>query len=208
MTKTVGKDLPNIPWQEPEGAGKLPVWRYRENPIIERFATKNSNSIFNSAVVPYGDGFAGVFRCDSRSVSMDIFAGFSKDGIHWEISDEPVTFQGAEPEVAKRDFRYDPRVCFIEDRYYVTWCNGYRGYPTIWIGYTFDFKTFYQLENAFLPFNRNGVLFPRKINGKYYMLSRPSDNGHTPFGDIFVSESPDLTYWGRHRLVMETVKGD
>ena len=53
-------------------------------------------------MVTYGDGFAGVFRCDSRSVSMDIFAGFSKDGIHWEISDEPVTFQGAEPEVAKR----------------------------------------------------------------------------------------------------------
>ena len=34
------------------------------------------------------------------------------------------------------------------------------------------------------------------------MLSRPSDNGHTPFGDIFVSESPDLTYWGKHRHVM------
>ena len=34
------------------------------------------------------------------------------------------------------------------------------------------------------------------------MLSRPSDSGHTPFGDIFLSESPDLTYWGRHRKVM------
>ena len=64
------------------------------------------------------------------------------------------------------------------------------------------------MENAFLPFNRNGVLFPRKIHGKYMMLSRPSDNGHTPFGDIFISESPDLKYWGCHRLVMETIKGD
>ncbi len=34
------------------------------------------------------------------------------------------------------------------------------------------------------------------------MLSRPSDSGHTPFGDIILSHSPDLTYWGRHRLVM------
>ena len=68
--------------------------------------------------------------------------------------------------------------------------------------YTFDFKTFHQLENAFLPFNRNGVLFPRKLNGNFAMLSRPSDNGHTPFGDIFYSESPDLEYWGRHRHVM------
>ncbi|MBR6390503.1 MAG: glycosylase, partial [Lachnospiraceae bacterium] len=27
-------------------------------------------------------------------------------------------------------------------------------------------------------------------------------SGHTPFGDIFLSESPDMTYWGRHRHVM------
>lgn len=40
------------------------------------------------------------------------------------------------------------------------------------------------------------------------MLSRPSDNGHTPFGDIFLSESPDLKYWGCHRYVMGTIKGD
>jgi beta-1,4-mannooligosaccharide/beta-1,4-mannosyl-N-acetylglucosamine phosphorylase len=58
------------------------------------------------------------------------------------------------------------------------------------------------VENAFLPYNRNGVMFPRKINGKFAMLSRPSDTGHTPFGDIFYSESPDLEYWGRHRFVM------
>ena len=75
--------------------------------------------------------------------------------------------------------------------------------PTIGIAYTFDFKKFYQCENAFLPFNRNGVLFPEKINGKYAMLSRPSDNGHTPFGDIYISFSPDMKYWGEHRCVMK-----
>lgn len=96
-TRIIGKDLPNIPWQEPDGTERLPLWRYTRNPIIERFATKNSNSIFNSAVVSFEDGFAGVFRCDSKSISMDIFAGFSKDGIHWEISDEPIAFQGRTP---------------------------------------------------------------------------------------------------------------
>ena len=76
------------------------------------------------------------------------------------------------------------------------------------MGWTEDFKTFRQMENAFLPYNRNGVLFPRKINGMYMMLSRPSDTGHTPFGDIFVSQSPDMKFWGCHRHVMSTVKGD
>ena len=95
---------------------------------------------------------------------------------------------------------YDPRVTWLDDRYYVTWCNGYHG-PTIGVGYTHDFRDVHQLDNAFLPFNRNGVLFPRRIGGSYAMLSRPSDDGHTPFGDIFYSESPDLVHWGRHRHV-------
>ena len=76
---------------------------------------------------------------------------------------------------------------------------------TIGVGWTEDFETFHQVENAFLPFNRNGVLFPRKIDGRFAMLSRPSDNGHTPFGDVFYSESPDLCFWGRHRHVMGPV---
>lgn len=199
--------LPQIPWEEDNTGGKEPVWRYSGNPIIGRDGNKISNSVFNSAVVRFEDGFAGVFRCDSRSISMDIFVGKSKDGINWEIEDEPIKFEGDDEEILKREYRYDPRVCFIEDRYYITWCNGYHG-PTIGIAYTFDFKKFVQLENAYLPFNRNGVLFPRKINGLYMMLNRPSDNGHTPFGDIFISQSKDMEFWGRHRHVMGTIKDD
>ena len=207
MAKIIGESLPNIPWQDRPKECNAPVWRYSENPIIERDAIPSSNSIFNSAVVPFKGGFAGVFRCDSKSVSMDIFAGFSEDGINWDINHQPIVFEGDDEEILKREYRYDPRVCFIGDRYYITWCNGYHG-PTIGVGYTFDFKTFYQLENAFLPYNRNGVLFPRKIDGMYAMLSRPSDTGHTPFGDIFYSVSPDMEFWGRHRHVMSTIAGD
>jgi beta-1,4-mannooligosaccharide/beta-1,4-mannosyl-N-acetylglucosamine phosphorylase len=207
MTKIIGTNLTNMPWQERKTEGPLPLWRFDQNPIIGRDGNKVSNSVFNSAIVPYKDGYAGVFRCDSRSISMDIFAGFSDDGIHWHIEDEPIRFEGDDPEILNREFRYDPRVILIDDKYYITWCNGYHG-PTIGLGWTKDFKTFVQMENAFLPFNRNGVLFPRKINGEYMMLSRPSDNGHTPFGDIFISRSPDLTYWGKHRFVMGAEKGD
>ena len=206
MTKIIGQSLKNIPWEEKPEGYTMPIWRYSQNPIIKRDAIPSSNSIFNSAVVPFQDGYAGVFRCDSKCVSMDIFAGFSKDGIHWEINHDPIVFEGDE-EITKREYRYDPRICFLEDRYYITWCNGYHG-PTIGVAYTFDFKTFHQLENAFLPYNRNGVMFPKKINGKYAMLSRPSDTGHTPFGDIFYSQSPDLEYWGHHRHVMSTFKDD
>ncbi|ADQ06033.1 glycosidase related protein [Caldicellulosiruptor hydrothermalis 108] len=199
--KIIGQSLPNMPWEERPKDCKDIVWRSKHNPIIKRNQAKDANSIFNSAVVPFKDGFAGVFRVDDRARRMNIRRGFSKDGYNWEIDDEPIDFiqQTRDPLVS--EYKYDPRVTFIEDRYYITWCNGYHG-PTIGVGYTFDFEKFYQIENAFLPYNRNGVLFPRKINGKYAMLSRPSDTGHTAFGDIFYSESPDMIHWGCHRHVM------
>ena len=196
------ENILDMPWEpRPEGNTQI-MWRSSANPIIDRYAIPSSNSIFNSAVVPFEDGYAGVFRCDNKAVQMNIYAGFSKDGINWQIENDPIKFQPGNTYMIDSDYKYDPRVTWIDDRYWITWCNGYNG-PTIGIGYTFDFKTFYQCENAFLPFNRNGVLFPEKIDGKYAMLSRPSDNGHTPFGDIFISYSPDMKFWGEHRCVMK-----
>lgn len=207
MAKIIGPALANMPWEDKPAGEKEPIWRYSGNPIIGRHGNQRSNSVFNSAVVPFRGGFAGVFRCDSRSISMDLFAGRSQDGLHWEIDDEPILLTGADGEIAAKEYRYDARITPMEGKYYITWCNGYHG-PTIGVAWTEDFKTFHQLENAFLPFNRNGVLFPRKIGGMYMMMSRPSDNGHTPFGDIYVSQSPDLEFWGRHRYMMGTVKGN
>lgn len=228
-SKVRGQALADIPWEDrPEGCTDV-LWRYSGNPVIPRDAIPSSNSVFNSAVVPLSTnsteggfavrqahdeavlssskgGFAGVFRCDNKARHMQLHAGFSDDGISWRLEDERIEFTGGDPEISEFAYGYDPRVIWIEDRYWVTWCNGYHG-PTIGVGYTHDFKTFHQTENAYLPYNRNGVLFPRKIRGTYAMLSRPSDRGHTPFGDMFYSQSPDMIHWGRHRHVMSPAGG-
>jgi beta-1,4-mannooligosaccharide/beta-1,4-mannosyl-N-acetylglucosamine phosphorylase len=201
-----GPALPSIPWEERPAECHDVVWRSRVNPIITRAAVPNTNSIFNSAVVPFGNGFAGIFRCDDTARVQELHAGLSQDGIHWRIAPQRIQFECDDDELGQFVYAYDPRVCWLEDRYYVTWCNGYHG-PTIGVGYTYDFKTFFQLENAFLPYNRNGVLFPRRIGGQFAMLSRPSDTGHTPFGDIFYSSSPDMMHWGHHRHVMAPSTG-
>lgn len=191
----------NLPWEEPADRS-VPLWRYSRNPVITRNAAKDANSIFNSAVVPFEGGFAGVFRCDDIARRMDIRVGRSSDGLTWKIADEPIAFMG-HPGQPASEYKYDPRVIPLEGRWYVMWCDGNHG-ASIGLGVTDDFRRFERLENPLMPFNRNGVLFPRRINGRYAMLSRPSDSGHTPFGDIFYSESPDLTFWGRHRHVMGT----
>jgi beta-1,4-mannooligosaccharide/beta-1,4-mannosyl-N-acetylglucosamine phosphorylase len=197
-----------VPWEERPGGSSAVLWRSSRNPIVTPAQVPHANSIFNSAVVPFGDGYAGIFRVDDTRRVMNLHAARSADGVEWEVDSEPIVFEPVDARVGEIQGRfehaYDPRVTWLEDRFYVTWCNGYHG-PTIGVGYTYDFRRFHQLENAFLPFNRNGVLFPRRIGDRFAMLSRPSDGGHTPFGDVFYSESTDLVHWGRHRHVLAPV---
>lgn len=199
-----GKAAPNMPWEDKPAGYTAPVWRYTKNPVIGRRPFKGGSRVFNSAIIPYQGEFIGIFRADHENGYPNLHLGRSSDGIHWNIEEQHITFLTPEGAPAKPIlYGYDPRLVEIEGTYYILWCNYFNG-PTIGIAKTEDFKTFVQLENAYLPFNRNGVLFPRKINGLYVMLNRPSDNGHTPFGDIYLSQSPDLTFWGKHRLVMKT----
>ena len=193
MIKVIGESISNIPWEEKPEGFRYPVWRYSGNPIITRDDLYMSNSVFNSAVVPFGDGFAGVFRADYRSRAQRLVTGFSRDAIKWEL-DEKVIFEG-----------YDPRLCLIDGKYYLSWVNHTPHGTVIGLAYTTDFKTWVQLEDATYPVARNGVLFPRKINGEYMLFVRPCDKGHTPYGEIYISRSRDLEYWGKHRFVMAPV---
>lgn len=201
QTKLICPALPNIPWQDrPEGCA-APLWRWRENPIIGRNPLPGVARIFNSAVVPYEDGFIGVFRGEQTNGIPFIYLGRSEDGIRWRFEPEKIPFADRSGRSAPPVYAYDPRLVKVEDAYCIIWCQDFYG-ASIGMAETKDFKTFTRLENPFIPFNRNAVLFPRKINGMYTMLSRPSDSGHTPFGDIFLSQSPDMEFWGRHRHVM------
>ncbi len=193
--------LPNIPWQEKPAGYTGPVWRYSENPIIGRNPLKGVARIFNSAVVPYEGKFIGVFRAETNNGVPHLYLGRSEDGIHWAYEPDRIPFVNEKGESFMPRYAYDPRLIKVEDTYYIIWCTDFYG-AALGLAKTKDFKTFIRLDNPFLPFNRNGVLFPRKINGNFVLLSRPSDSGHTPFGDIFISESPELVYWGKHRHVM------
>ena len=52
-TTILGPALPSIPWEDRPAGSLDVVWRYSGNPVIRRDATTTSNSIFNSAVVPF-----------------------------------------------------------------------------------------------------------------------------------------------------------
>jgi beta-1,4-mannooligosaccharide/beta-1,4-mannosyl-N-acetylglucosamine phosphorylase len=72
------------------------------------------------------------------------------------------------------------------------------------IAVTDDFER-WDIKSLTVPDNRNMVLFPEKIGGKYVRLERPfpvySRGGQDRF-DIWMSDSPDLAYWGNSKLVL------
>ncbi len=202
MSNTIiGNALPNLPWEDkPKGYDRV-MWRYSKNPLIGWNPTPSTARIYNSAVLPNDGAFVGVFRADHKNGRANIHFGRSKDGFQFDIDDHIIPWVDENGKPDPISYGYDPRFVKIDDTYYVVWCDDMNG-ASIGMGMTKDFKTWTRLPNPLMPFNRNGVLFPRKIKNNYVLFSRPSDSAHTPFGDIYMSESSDLMYWGKHRWVM------
>lgn len=175
--------------------------RYEKNPIIIPDGIKNCNSICNSAIIRYGQGYTGVFRVITQEGFNELRTGNSPDGLRWEIDSQMMDIEWPDEELAGGKRGYDPRITKLEDSYYVTFCHSSYHGAAVGLLKTNDFKKFIHVGNPFPPYNRNAVLFPRKINGKYAMLHRPASAGHTPDGSVFYSTSPDLTHWGKHYFV-------
>lgn len=200
------KDNDGMLWQEAPN-DKCYIWRYDGNPLFDIENEENFWHVCNSAVVRKDGEYIGIFRCDDKRGIPDLHLGKSKDGAKWELSQTPIEIYNPDGTRFTYPYAYDPRIIKLEDAYYVVFCADIEG-PSIYIAKTTDFKYFEKITTGFLPFNRNGVLFPEKINGQYVMLNRPSDAGDSPYGHIYISYSNDMVYWGNHKLLMKNFLND
>ena len=108
-------EVPNVPWQErPKELTGAPIWRYNENPIIGRNPVKGVARIFNSAVMPYEDGFIGVFRGEQTNGIPYIYLGRSEDAIHWNFEENKINFVDEEGKPFMPVYAYDPRLVKVE----------------------------------------------------------------------------------------------
>lgn len=176
-----------------------PVLTYKDIPY-------NAALIFNASVEKYNGKYVMIFRNDygdfenEKLEGSNIGLATSDNGIDWKVAEKPCTFF-EDKEITRI---YDPRITVIDGECYVCFAvdtkHGVRGGITR----TDDFENF-ELISLSVPDNRNMVLFPEKINGNYVRLERPmpvyTRGGKDRF-DIWLSESPDLVYWGKSRLVM------
>lgn len=100
---------------------------------------------------------------------------------------------------------YDPRITRIGEEYFIMYGSYNNQLGTrVGIVKTGDFVNFERVSICSEINNRNGVLFPEKINGLYCRLDRPFAGDESSPCDMWMSFSPDLVYWGECRPVMTT----
>jgi beta-1,4-mannooligosaccharide/beta-1,4-mannosyl-N-acetylglucosamine phosphorylase len=169
--------------------------------------------IFNAGVCKVRGQYAMVFRNDYGRWGDTHFDGtnlglaWSDDGRTWKVEPQPIWDQ-TDPALRRAAgddvFRvYDPRLTAIDGTIHICFAcdtrHGLRGGVAV----TEDFRRF-EVKSLSTPDNRNMALFPEKIGGRFVRLERPmpvySRGGADRF-DIWISDSPDLVYWGHSRLV-------
>ncbi len=184
------------------------IKRWEKNPVLKASDVPYpTDLVLNAGVTKFKDKYVMVFRNDLRldeyTVSEGVSLGlaYSNDGLTWDIMPEPCF------DIRNEEFlnAYDPRLTIIDDRCYMAFAmdtrHGVRGV----IAVTDDFHTF-EILSIDIPDNRNFVLFPEKIRGNYMRLERPfpiyGRPGYPERFDIWISDSPDLVYWGHHELLL------
>lgn len=195
-----------------------PITRHPLNPILKASDVPyDASLIFNAGVAKYQGRYVMVFRNDFGSTEEDwrpfhegksdrhprfdttLGLAFSKDGIKWEVQKSPC-WKVSTDEIGRV---YDPRITVIDGVAHICFAmdtkHGLRG----GIARTEDFSTF-DILSLSVPDNRNMVLFPEKIGGRYFRLERPMpvySRGRDCF-DTWSGWSPDLQHWGGHELVL------
>lgn len=119
----------------------------------------------------------------------------SQDGRRFTVDDQPFIYPSQRLETFGIE---DPRVTQIGDTYYVY----FSAVSPVGIGEsmasTQDFRSYVHHGMIFGPDNKDVLIFPEKVNGKYYALHRPTvRSAGKP--EIWIAESDNLLYWGNHK---------
>jgi len=166
-----------------EAGSRLEILRFRENDPNVRL--KDTRGVV----------FKGI---DYLSTLSTIRVARSSDGIHFTVEDTPLIY----PSVPSEKYGCeDPRVVQIDGTCYINYTAvSQDGWATA-LATTTDFRTLERKGIIFPPPNKDVCIFPEKIQGRFWALHRPHNEG---FGkpSIWISSSPDLLSWGDHQCLI------
>lgn len=173
----------------------MQLTRHPESPILypNPLNQWESMNVFNCAVVKHNGLFHMHYRAQGVDFISHIGYAVSDDGIRWNRLQNPVL----SPHRGREDYRgvEDPRVTVINDIFYMTYTaygiNSF--YPMV--ARSENLITWEDIGPMERAENKDHVLFPEKINGRYAILHRRPP-------DIWIGFSDDLINWTDHQVIM------
>jgi predicted GH43/DUF377 family glycosyl hydrolase len=180
--------------------GRDVIRRFGGNPLIAIDDLPfRACDLWNAGVVRFRDEYLLLLTVETLQGRYSIFRADSREGWHFDIADEPFMApvehgaDGAHETVGIRD----ARITKLNGSHYIAYvADGDHG-QRLGLAETADFEHVRRLGYVSQVDVKNGVMFPRKIDGAYVMLTRP-DAG----GSIWLSRSDDLAFWGDDEVVM------
>ncbi|MCF6295120.1 MAG: hypothetical protein L3J25_05475 [Flavobacteriaceae bacterium] len=186
-----------------------PVIRYKGNPILTSIDVNKvwTNPIFqtitvhNAGITEYNDEVIMLFRSHLRNGISVLGIARSKNGLdNWRVDEKPAMMACNENDIFAEGTDInelieneqggveDPRISKIGDLYYITYSAYHASIAhrvRVSLATTKDFKSFKRYGPLLKTDMRNVVLFPEKINDKFYGLFRPNDNTQAHTNGIY-----------------------
>ena len=165
------------------------------------------NSVFNAGATLLADGSTLLLcRVEDRRGLSHLCAARSENGVDgWKVDAEPTLLPdaGHPEEIWGIE---DPRITYVPElgQYVVTYTSFARGGPGVSLAMTKDFRSFERIGVVMTPEDKDAALLPRRIGGLWALIHRPM----TTLGvHMWISYSPDLRFWGNHKLMLLARRG-
>ena len=176
------------------------IRRSSSNPLIalEDIPFRCSD-IWNAAVVRLDGRYLLLLTVETLEGRYSIYKAGGDDGEHFTVDAEPFMAPADDgPTRASESVGIrDPRITSLDGEYYITYvADGDHGLRVA-VAKTNDFRSVERLGYVSQVDVKNGVLFPRKVGGRYILLSRPYAGA-----SIWLNVSDDLVYWNSTGVVM------
>ena len=167
-----------------------------------------ANSVFNPAAARVGNETILLVRVEDLRGISQLHVARSADGVtDWRFDPEPLLQADVDRDPEETWGCEDPRVTWLPER--EEWAIAYTAYsrrgPLVGLATTRDFREVRRLGPVMPPEDKDAALFPRRFDGRWAMIHRPSPlrgGAH-----MWLSYSPDMRHWGDHKLLIEARDG-
>jgi beta-1,4-mannooligosaccharide/beta-1,4-mannosyl-N-acetylglucosamine phosphorylase len=178
--------------------------RCKHNPIITyRNMPYVCQAVFNPGATMFNGNTLLLLRVEDLDGRSHLTVARSEDGATgWRIDSEPLMSPIYSADAPYEEYGCeDARITYLEEL--GKWVIAYTAYSPFGAGIalatTDDFRKVDRLGLVLAPNNKDAAVFPRTIDGSYWMLHRPVAG---TIEHVWLTKSDDLVHWGHPWCVL------